>query len=209
LSPSNATIPPSGVMAIQADRAKNVNKLGQLGRSVNKFPGRSFALRSSFASASRIMPSLAWLYSLNTSASPDGAAASHVIGYTAGAQPRREGVPHFVKRKVVLVGSELRIAKLARTSPEFARSSVINAPVGAVGCLYEMLLYVQLRELPEPNLTLSRINFAIDLPHSLIAQAHGLPLAGLIAIWWICSGVLRSNRGQPRKTHGGGSTHAE
>src|ERR1035441_10653484 len=38
--------------------------------AVNKFPGRSFAFRSSFASASRIMPSLAWLYNLNTSASP-------------------------------------------------------------------------------------------------------------------------------------------
>ena len=66
---SESIVPPSGRFSIAADRAKNVNKIGQLARSVNKFPARSLAWRSRFASASRIMPSLAWLYSLNASAS--------------------------------------------------------------------------------------------------------------------------------------------
>jgi hypothetical protein len=68
-TPLESILPPSGRFPIAADRAKNVNKIGQLARSVNKFPARSFTLRSSFASAPRIMPSLAWLYSLNASAS--------------------------------------------------------------------------------------------------------------------------------------------
>ena len=43
LSPSIAAFPPSRAFGIRVDRAKNVKEIGQLGRSVNKFRGRSFA----------------------------------------------------------------------------------------------------------------------------------------------------------------------
>ena len=47
---------------------KNVHEIAQLALSVlDKL--RSFAFRSSFVNASRIIPSFAWLYNLNTSAS--------------------------------------------------------------------------------------------------------------------------------------------
>ena len=51
-------------------RTKNVPKLPQFDVAVPEFEGRSFATRSSFAKASLIMLSLAWLYLLKTPASP-------------------------------------------------------------------------------------------------------------------------------------------
>ena len=114
-----------------------MNKIGQLARSVNKFPARSFALRSSFPSASRIMPSLAWLYSLNTSASLcRSILRHHVIGNSSRAQPRGKRVTQGedgvsdLSRSFLLAGSRSVVATLwarpdcsRRADPELLQTS--------------------------------------------------------------------------------------
>jgi hypothetical protein len=85
-----------------------VNKIGQLGRSVNKFPGRSFALRSNFASASRIIPSLA-LQLEHLGISLPKHLRHHVIGDATSAQPGSEGVPQLGEREVRHAGSRTEL----------------------------------------------------------------------------------------------------